>query len=188
MTSRVERYLAHLDRLSGEVEPTFYPVESTRPDLKGVTAMAYTDHPEPGWLVGHTYGLSLADHPAWKKGAPELTISVRSTDRAWALAIGYLAEQLRGNCPFTYGSTIGFGEQISPESAMTSFVVFAPSIVEDAWHVDVSPPGHEGHDIINIVGLYPIHEVERQYIGEHGLEAFWNLDWDAFDVTRPPAV
>ncbi|WP_370380964.1 hypothetical protein [Catenulispora sp. GAS73] len=27
-----------------------------------------------------------------------------------------------------------------------------------------------------------------RHIREYGLESFWNLDWDCFDVTRPPAI
>ncbi|ACU70054.1 hypothetical protein Caci_1128 [Catenulispora acidiphila DSM 44928] len=60
MTSRVERYLAHLDRLSGYVEPTFQPFPSTSPGLDQVTVMTYLDHPASGYLVG-----------------PELSITVR---------------------------------------------------------------------------------------------------------------
>ena len=189
MNSRVERYLAHLDGWSGGIEPTFTPIPSTKPELRGVTVIAYPDYPEPGHLVAFTYGLSLARHSDWRLGSPELCIGVRSGDRHWAMAVGFLAERLRGRCPFSYGNTIDFGEQVCAESAMTAFVVFAPALGERPdWRVDVSPARHEGHDVINIAGLYPIHEVERQYIGEHGLEAFWDLDWDCFDVTRPPAV
>ncbi len=36
--------------------------------------------------------------------------------------------------------------------------------------------------------MYPIHEAEGQYIRDHGLQSFWNLDWDLYDVTRHPAV
>jgi hypothetical protein len=184
----VEQYLAHLDRLSGGVEPRFMPVTSTHPDMKGVTVVAYRDLPE-GLSTALTYGLSLADHSDWVYGRPELCLSVRSEDDRWALAIGYLAESLRGSCPFSYGNTIGFGERVSPSSAMTAFVVFAPAVMDRAdSRVDVSPPGHEGHDVINIAGMYPIHESERQYICEHGLESFWNLEWDPYDVNRAPCV
>jgi hypothetical protein len=75
MPSRAERYLAHLDRVSGGIEPTFTPFASTHPDLAQDTVMTYADHPEPGYLVGQTYGLSLADHPAWRTSSPELSIS-----------------------------------------------------------------------------------------------------------------
>jgi hypothetical protein len=63
----------------------------------------------------------------------------------------------------------------SPESGRTAFIVFAPAVLDQAdRRIDVIIPGHEGHDIINIVGLYPIHETERQYIHQHGLQPFWN--------------
>ena len=54
--------------------------------------------------------------------------------------------------------------------------------------IDVSIPGHEGHDIIHLAGIYPIHEVERQYIAAHDLKSFWDLEWDPYDVARVPAV
>ena len=58
--SRVERYLRHLDVLSGGVEPQFWPVEATWPGHHGVTAIGYLDMPEDGFVLGLTYGLSLA--------------------------------------------------------------------------------------------------------------------------------
>ncbi|WP_260193679.1 suppressor of fused domain protein [Actinophytocola gossypii] len=189
MSSRVERYLAHLDRLSGGIEPVFQPVPSEG-DLPDVTVMIYRDLPEPGHVTGITYGLSLAEHPEWRHGRPELCLSVRSDDPAWAHAAGWVAGRLRGDCPFRYGDTIDFREQVSPESAMTSVFVFAPFVLDlkDYADIDVGPPGHEGHDVVHIAGLYPIHDVEREYIHEHGLEDFWHRDWDPADVTRPPCV
>jgi hypothetical protein len=73
---------------------------------------------------------------------------------------------------------------------MTSFLVFAPAVLDkdDYTGIDVSPPGHEGHDIIHIAGLYPIHDSERHYVCEHGLEPFWKQDWDPWDVTRSPCT
>jgi hypothetical protein len=188
VASRVENYLAHLDRLSGGVEPRFLPVASTQENLKGVTIIAYRNLPDD-LATALTYGLSLAEHPDWKFGSPELCVSVRSEDDRWAWAVGHLAESLRGSCPFSYGNTINFGERISPESDMTAFVVFAPAVADSAdCHIDVSSPGHEGHDIIHLAGMYPIYEAERQYIREYGLQSFWELDWDLYDVTRRPAV
>jgi hypothetical protein len=186
--SRVERYLAHLDELRGGIEPRFLPVESTKADLKGVTVITYAHLPDD-LTTALTYGLSLATHPDWKNGRPELCISVKSEDDRWAWAIGEVAQDLRGSCPFCYGDTINFGCQISPESDMTAFVIFAPAALDRAdCQIDVSPEGHVGHDIIHLTGAYPIHEVERQYIRENGLEAFWKSGWDMYDVTRPPAV
>jgi hypothetical protein len=188
MLSRVEKYLAHLDELSGGVEPRFHHITTSREKQTAVTVMIYKNLPAD-LTTGLTYGLSLATHPEWKLGSPELCISVRSTDPSWVMAVGCMAEQLRGDCPFCYGDTINFGEPIAERSEMTAFVVFAPSVLDkEGRRVDVSAPGHEGHDIINIAGMYPIHEVERQYIQANGLEAFWNTDWDMYDVRRKPSV
>lgn len=183
--TRVERYLAHLDQLTGGIEPTFTSVESTHDGLPRLTVLTYEDIPERGMLTALTYGLSLADHADWRLGKPELCLSVASQDKSWALAMGFLAESLRGEAPFCYGNTFGFGEQIAPESAMDAFVVFAPAVLErdDFTGIEV------GDRLpINIAGLYPIHAAERLYIGEHGLEAFWAVDWDVYDVGRPPAL
>jgi hypothetical protein len=89
MTSRVENYLAHLDRLSGGMEPRFLPVESTHEGLKGVTVIAYENLPA-GLNTALTYGLSLADHPDWRYGRPASRHGrdARGVCRAWtALAV-----------------------------------------------------------------------------------------------------
>ncbi|MBG0820056.1 suppressor of fused domain protein [Planomonospora sp. ID91781] len=182
MQTRVERYLAHLDRLSGGREPKFTPFRSTRPGMRDVTAIVYRDLPEPGFVTGLTYGLSLSGHPAWTRSTPELCISVRSADDAWAWAVAYLAERLRGgDCHFAYGDTFGFGERVSGESDMDAFVLSAPIGLdrEDFLGIDV------GDDLpVSITGCYPIHSSERRFIQENGLKAFWDLDWDPCDVTR----
>lgn len=190
MASRAEKYLAHLDRLSGGGrDPQFFPVESTRQGLRRVTEIAYEGLPD-GLFTTLTYGVSLAEHPGWRHGSPELCLSVNSADVMWAHAVGFLAEQLRGTCPFSYGSTIDFGERIVPESEVTAFCVFAPMVLDrdDYLGIDVSVPGHEGHDVINIQGMYPVHEVERQFINENGLETFWKSDGEPADVLRRPAI
>jgi hypothetical protein len=182
--TRVESYLAHLDLLSGGIEPEFWPVESTFPGHKGVTAIGYRDQPEQGLLLGLTYGLSLAHQDAWRHGRPELTICVRSNDPTWVLAIAHLAERLRHDCPFSYGNTINFGEPIAPGSQLDGFVVFAPIAVDAA---DAKVEVGEDHPI-HLVGMYPTYSSERRFIDQHGLESFWKLDWDPYDVTRPPVA
>lgn len=183
--SRVERYLAYLDRLVPDQEPSFLPVESSNPALKRVVAITYTDIPQSGFLTACTYGLSLAEHPDWRLGKPELCVSIQSTDKRWAIAAAFLADHLRGSCPFAYGQTINFGERVTEDSPMSSFVVFAPSVLDrhDYLNIDV------GDDLpINLAGIYPIHDSEVRWIQEHGLEEFWQLDWDPYDVHRPPAI
>lgn len=182
--TRVERYLAHLDRLSGGIEPEFWRVDSTWPGHTGVTSIGYRDQPEEGLLLGFTYGLSLASQDAWQHGRPELAICVKSDDPAWVLAIAHLAERLRHDCPFTYGNTINFGEPIADGSQLDGFVVFAPIALESD---DASIEVGDDHPI-HVVGMYPTYLSEREFIAQHGLEAFWKLDWDPYDVTRPPAA
>jgi len=182
--TRVERYLAHLDVLSRGVEPSFWPVEASVPGHHRITAIGYQDLPEKGLLLGLTYGLSLSDQEAWRAGRPELAICVRSHDPAWILAIAHLAEALSQDCPFCYGNTINFGEPISQESAMDGFVVFAPIALDPAdARVDV------GDDLpIHIAGMYPTYASERRFIAEQGLEAFWQKNWDPYDVARLPVA
>ena len=110
MATRVERYLAHLDRLSGGVEPQFYPVDLPGGGPHKITNIVYRDLPEPGMLTGLTYGLSTADNEQWRLGRPELCISMASEDEHWAHAVGYLASSLIHECSFAYGDTIDFGQ------------------------------------------------------------------------------
>lgn len=184
MRSRAERYLAYLDTLTDGAEPRLQPIPAGRPGLEDVITVIYRDHPEPRYLTGMTYGLSLADHRDWHGIKPELCVSVRSDDPIWALAVGYLAERLRGTCAFTYGDTIDFGEPIAPESKMTAFAVCAPANLDAPQYTAIDIGGAP----ITLAGCYPIHDVERKYIREHGIDAFWQLDWDLYDVRRAPAV
>ncbi len=181
--NRAERFLDRVIQLSGGIEPVMYRVDSTHPGQGPITAMVLHELPEPGMLTGVTYGLSLSEHPDWILGKPELTISVRSTDIAWALCIAIFAEEHRGKAPFTYGGTLNHGERIAPESDMTAFVTFAPASLDpDDEEIDV------GDGKIFLTGCYPIYESERQFIHKHGLEDFWKLDWDLYDVRRPPVA
>jgi hypothetical protein len=185
VSSRFERFMAHLDEVSGGIEPEFFPIDSTHDGLGPVHVIVYRDVPEPGTLTAITYGVSLADHDEWTRGKPELCLAVDSGDEAWALAVGYLAEQLRGTAPFCYGDTINFDDRPSAETEMTAFVVFTPAVLEREAFTGIDV----GDELpVNISGIYPIHEDERRYIHEHGLEAFWQLERDMYDPRRPSAV
>ena len=67
---------------------------------------------------------------------------------------------------------------------MTAFVIFRASLRDldrnDFGNIDVGDALP-----INIQGLYPIHQAERQWIRTNGIQAFWQLDWDPYDVARP---
>jgi len=189
MATRVERYLAHLDHLSGGVEPEFFRIGS-HDSGPNVTSILYRALPETGLLTAFTYGLSLAEHQEWKVGRPELCISVSSDDVRWGLAIGNLASTLAGDCPFRYGDTIDIGEPITEGTRMSAFVVFAPSVVDREHYLNVlgEPEDAAPSEVINIAGMYPIYNSEREFIHAEGLEAFWKLDWDPYDPLREPIV
>jgi hypothetical protein len=176
----VEKYLNHLDAIF-QTEPVFYKEESTIEDLPGVIIIVYKDIPEPGYITGITYGLSLVNHPDWKFGRPELSITMASSSLDWPAAMGYLANNLRGEFNFSYGQAIEFG-QISDESEMDAFFIFAPAIIkkEDYLNIDI------GLDYkINIAGLYPIYSAELEIYHQIGLEKFWHHpDFDIYSATR----
>lgn len=190
MSSRVHAYSAHIDSLVGDAEPEVFVAPSTRPDVPGVTSLRYVGLPNRGMATSITYGVSLVPHASRERESIELCMCVRSPDAIWSRVLGYLGEQLRGVCPFVHGNTIDFGERIAPDTEMTAFFVFASTVIEraDAIGIDVSEPCLAGTDLITIQGMYPIHEVERQFINERGLDAFWNQVWDTYDVARRPAV
>ncbi|MNX87184.1 Suppressor of fused protein (SUFU) [compost metagenome] len=95
---------------------------------------------------------------------------------------GYVANHLRGDCPFSYSQTINFGERISEDSEMDAFFVFAPSTLDKEDYLDIDI----GLDYkINIAGLYPMYSEELEAYEKMGLEAFWHHpDFDNYSVNR----
>ena len=128
--SRAEAFLIHLSAVSGGREPRLLKVDSTRPEVDPVYVVTFDDVPEPGMTTGITYGVSLVDHPLWQGARPELCLTVQSTDDAWMWALGQIAEKLRGDCPFVFGSTVDIGAPITGDTEMTSLVVFAPAVLD----------------------------------------------------------
>jgi hypothetical protein len=179
--SPAERYLDYLERLIKE-EPVIYQDESLTKGLPGVTTFVYENVPEPGNITAFTYGLSLVDHPEWKLGRAELCICVESNDHSWGLAIGWIANNLRGQCPFSYGESIDFGDQISDDSEMDSFLIFAPNFLEKEYFLNIDI----GADYkINLACLYPVYSDELKVYDKIGFEAFWkHPDFDPYKVTR----
>ncbi|MBL7792387.1 MAG: suppressor of fused domain protein [Saprospiraceae bacterium] len=177
----VERYLEHLDHIFQE-KPEFYKNESLIEGISGVTSIVYKDIPEKGYTTALTYGLSLVKHPEWKFGRPELCISVESASIDWGQIVGFIANKFRGDCPFSYGQTINFREQISDDSEMDAFFIFAPSILnkDDYLNIDI------GTDYkINIAGLYPMYSDELEIYEKIGFEAFWHHpNFDNYSVRR----
>ena len=107
---------------------------------------------------------------------------MESTDDSWECVAGYLANQLRGEFPFSYGSKINFKAKIAEDSDMDAFLIFAPSILEQEDFLDIEV----GLDYkISIAGLYPIYSSEFGKIDELGLEDFWHHPkFDMYNVKR----
>lgn len=177
----VEKYLDHLDNVFQQ-EPLFFKNNSLQDGVNGVTSIVYKDIPDPGFITALTYGLSLIKHPDWELGRPELCITVESTDMAWGRVVGYIANTLRGDCPFSYGQTINFNAKISDDSDMDAFLIFAPSILEKEDYLDIDIG--TGYNI-NIAGLYPIYSSEIKVYDKIGFEDFWHHpQFDMYDVKR----
>lgn len=180
-----ERYLEHLDRIF-QKEPEFYKNDSLVEGIPGVTAIVYRDIPEKGFTTALTYGLSLVKHPSWKFGRPELCISVESANLDWGEVVGFIANKLRGDCPFSYGQTINFREQISDDSEMDAFFIFAPSTLDkdDYLNIDIG-----ANYKISIAGLYPMYSDELEVYEKMGLEAFWHHpNFDNYSVKRKRVI
>jgi Suppressor of fused protein (SUFU) len=180
-TTSFEKYMLHLDKIFQQ-EPIFYNNESLISGVQPVTSIIYKNIPEEGFITALTYGLSLVDHPEWKYGRAELCICVESPNLDWAEAVGYIANKLRGDCPFCYGDTINFEVPISNDSKMDAFFIFAPSILgkEDYLGIDI---GTEYK--INIAGIYPMYSEERKVFHEIGLEKFWHHpNFDNYKINR----
>ena len=180
--NNAERFINHLDQVTGRSESAIRQVPPSHPELPSITVFIYKDWPEPGFITGFTFGLHLADHPDWKLGRPELMISVESSDEAWPLAVAYMAERLRGRCPFCYGNTINFHDKISTESDLDAFLIFAPPFLKkDQMAVELNG------FTCNIAGMYPLYSSELPLYEELGLERFWHHpEWDPLNVHRLP--
>lgn len=165
--------LGHFDRIAGPNEPSFYPISKDPPKI---SVAVYSDSPEPGVFTAFTVGLSHAHPP---EGAHrELVIRMRAGDDiSWALACGFIADQLRDRAAFNCRDTINFHETISPVSEMNGFVVTHPMFLETGeMSVEI------GVREVELVQLVPIFESERLWIRDGGsLEEFLrglsNLNW-----------
>ena len=170
----IDDYLEHVDSLT-ERKARF--VRASSPDDEWpITVILYAPVSADDSFVSFTAGLSNGSHEAWKFGRPELCISMRSTDERWGWAIGDIAHKLKGDCPFCFGDVVRFGTQISEESEMSAFVVFAPNFISKPA-TQISLPDWT----INLAQMYPIYEGEIDYIESSGLEKFLSRPGSFFE-------
>jgi hypothetical protein len=154
--NEAEKLLSQFDRIAGKTYEMAYRItpENERPVIQ---VLIYGGFPEPDALTGFTLGLSHSHPPSG--GHKELMISIRDSDHAWALACGFLAYQLRNQCPFHCGETINFHEKIAASSRMNAFIVTHPTNIaaKDAV-IDL------GFRQIELFELVPLYEQERSWI------------------------
>ncbi|MEA2570007.1 MAG: hypothetical protein QOI24_2008 [Acidobacteriota bacterium] len=160
-----ERLLAHFDAIGGS-EAAFRTV-SPPGAMPALHVAIYRDAPEPGAITGFSFGLSLV-HPV--DGPPdvhrELMVAMLDDDESWALAAGFVAYELREQCSFVCGDTINFREQISPRSAMNSFLVTHPLLLPpNAREVDI------GVRRVRLVQFIPLYEEERIRLADRAAQA-----------------
>jgi len=174
------RFMGHMEALFGK-KAVIRKVggEDGRPR---VWCFIWRDLPEPGFTTGVTYGLSEAEHPAWKLGRPELLVSLKTEREDWAFCAAYFASTFWGEKKFSYGDLFTLDEPITEGSAMSGFVVFGPSLLDRAQaKVELD------RCTVNIVGMHPIYAGEAALIQSKGFDAWWgSLSQDGiYEVDRP---
>jgi hypothetical protein len=178
MKSPIEQYLDRLEQVVG-TRGQYYAI-TEKVESPSVWVINFDNTPEKGNLTAFAFGLSSVKHPDWKFGSPELAINVNTNNVDWALALGFLVKQYRGECPFSYGNVIRFGERIADGSEMSAFFVFAPTILDrDQAQVRLTDRN------INISQAYPIYVEEIRVIEQMGAQQFFmQEDVDFCDIRR----
>lgn len=177
MPANHEIFLEFLDEAFGQEETILkHDAEDGGPP---VSVFVFRDVIEPGTITGVTYGLSLIRHPDWTSGSrPELFISMKSTDMAWASAAAYFAASFRSEKRFCYGDVFTTDVPLAEDTEMDGVLVFAQSLF------DMNPPHLKLNDYdISFSQLYPIHRSELPLYSKIGLEAFWKHP--GFDLDDP---
>jgi hypothetical protein len=174
-----DRLLAHFDAIGGS-EAAFRRVSpaDARPALH---VAIYRNSPEPGAITGFTFGLSLK-HPAGgsRDVHRELTVTMLDDDESWALAAGFVAHQLSDRCSFVCGDTINFREQISPRSAMNSFLVTHPRLLPpEMCEVDI------GVRRVQLVQFIPLYEEERLELSDVTKQASFLRSFTPRELMNP---
>jgi hypothetical protein len=186
---RFDRYCELLDSLTGGT-PVISEVEPRVIGDGPVRAVSYIGTPEPGYVTGFTYGLSLSSHPDWGPRGRELSITVRSDNADWSRVPAQVVAALRGICPFNSSQVLGYMEPYVEGSAMNSIVLAEPAVECGPGLLDLScgEVDAKSRDLVEIIGAYPIHSSEREFVYSHGFDAFWSLEWDRFNPARPPVA
>ena len=140
----------------------------------------FADFPAPGMLTAVTAGLSSASHPDWVHGKPELSFTLKTTDRGWGKGAAYLAQEFFDKRSFAYQSSFALHMPMSGDSAMNACFVYRPQFM------DKDQVKFELQDrTIYLAGLFPMYDEEIAMYEAKGTEAFWNTPgFHPYDPTR----
>gem|GEM_PF-6220866 len=166
----METYLHWLDAQAG-VTGVYEYVSEPDDGAQPVLSIRYMDCPQPGTLLGFTFGISSVVNPLWGGLRPELAICVDSTDAAWAWALADIGDRVRATSVFLPGDTIEIGEPISAESHMDAFVLWHQLLSDEEAIVVL-----DGREVVLVQAL-PVHRLELEHIRRHsdreaGVRAF----------------
>lgn len=186
---RLSRYLGQVQALTG-VGPVVREILPAGSGLGRVLAIVCVNVPEPGYLTGFTYGLSLVDHEEWTSGRRELSITIRSDDFEWAIIPSRVVGAMRGVSAFNGGRAFGYKERFVEYSGMSSLLLARPAGEWNSGTLDIGSEQFDWSedDVVDLVGAYPIYSSEREFIKVNGFDEFWNREWDRFDPLRAPVV
>ena len=158
-------------------------------DEQPVLSIRYMDCPQPGTLLGFTFGISAVANPLWGGLRPELAICVDSADARWAWALADIGDRVRATSVFLPGDTIEVGEPIAEESAMESFVLWHQLITDDEAIF-----GLDDREVV-LVQAIPLHASELEHLRRQPDRAVGVRDFlralaeeglAVTDVRRPP--
>ncbi|WP_240421194.1 suppressor of fused domain protein [Paenibacillus periandrae] len=179
MKANVDYFIVHIEEVFG----TDYKIHkfNAKDEGKPIYLFIFRGIPEVGMITFITFGLSEGQHPEWISGKPELILSLETNDETWGHSIAWLAAELRGIKPFSYGDKFTFGEPICEGTSMIGYFVFSPSILDkDIKKIETT------NLPIFLTGMYPIYKEEVELINEIGLKEFWFSN--GFDLYNPKRV
>jgi len=186
---RLSSYLEYLAAVT-RAEPAIHHFMPVDQESGRVLAATYANFPNPGYVTGFTYGLSLVDKPDWAAARRELCITVRSDDMEWTKIPSRMVASMRGICSFNRGQALGYAGVFVEESRMSSVLLAEPVVSLGGELVDLTSikPYSREPDLVEIIGVYPIYASERDLVYSSGFDALWNLPWDRVDPMRLPAA
>lgn len=172
-----DQYLKSLQKNFNQ-EGEIHSFETKDINLGMVEAIAFSEVPESKLYTSFSYGLSKVIFNDVDEPPVEVCLTVNSKLKEWIHALGYLVEWNRKSYPFYLGSLFNFGKNISPDSAMDSFLVFQP-LHEKLRNLSTSKKRGE------IRAIYPLYNGEVQLLKKIGIKKFFGLrEFEPYNVNR----